>query len=181
MMKVPFTAENKYGERLHFHRVVPGEKGPVLEVSNEVSPGHGPPMHVHYRQWEELTVKEGRMGYRVQGQVAKEAGPGETVRFEAGTPHKFWAAGDQVLRCDGRICPPHNVAWFIDTLYKSMDRNGGRPGLFDSAYLLHRYRSEFGMLEVPAFVQRTIFPVVRVVGTMLGMHRRFADAPEPAR
>ena len=180
-MNYPFTTANRSGERLHFHGVVQSEAGPVLEVSNEVTPGHGPPMHVHYKQWEELTVKEGRIAYQVKGEAPGEAGPGETVRFNAGIPHKFWAVGDQVLRCDGRICPPDNVAWFIDMLYKSMDRNGGRPGLFDSAYLLHRYRGEFGMLEVPAFVQRTIFPVVRVVGTMLGMHRRFAGAPEPVR
>ena len=36
-------------------------------------------------------------------------------------------------------------------------RSGGpwnRPGLFDAAFLLTRYRSEMGMLAIPAVVQR---------------------------
>jgi hypothetical protein len=42
-----------------------------------------------------------------------------------------------------------------------------------------RYRSEFGMADLPAPVQRFVFPVVVAVGRLFGLHRRFADAPAP--
>ena len=61
-----------------------------------------------------------------------------------------------------------------------MERHGGkRPGIFDAAYLSHRYRSEFEILEAPAPVRRFVFPVIAAVGTLLGWHRRFAGAPAP--
>ena len=73
-------------------------------------------------------------------------------------PHRFWNAGDDELACTGFACPPQNVEYFLTQLYASMRRNGGeRPGLFDTAYLLRRYGDEFGMLEIPAPVQRLVF------------------------
>jgi hypothetical protein len=66
-------------------------------------------------------------------------------------------------------------------MYASMRRNGGdRPGLFDGAYLGHRFHSEFEMTEVPAPARRLLFPLVAGVGRLLGKRRRFEDAPEPA-
>jgi hypothetical protein len=80
----------------------------------------------------------------------------------------------------GYVRPPDNVEYFLTEIYASMGRHGGqRPGMFDGAYLSQRYRSEFGMLEVPTPVQRILFPVIVAVGRVLGWHRRFADAPEP--
>ena len=62
----------------------------------------------------------------------------------------------------------------------STARSGGkRPGLFDVAFLITRYRSEFAMLEIPAAVQRIVFPIVVAIGHLLGKYGRFADAPEP--
>lgn len=58
-------------------------------------------------------------------------------------------------------------------------RGGDRPGLFDGAYLGHRYRSEFALTEVPAPIRRLVFPVIAGAGRLLGLHRRFGDAPEP--
>jgi hypothetical protein len=67
-------------------------------------------------------------------------------------------------------------------MYASMRRSGGdRPGFFDGAFLGQRYRSEFEMTEVPSPVRRLVFPVVAAVGSLAGLHRRYADAPEPLR
>jgi hypothetical protein len=51
--------------------------------------------------------------------------------------------------------------------------------MYDAAFLLTRYRSEFGIAEIPPPVQRLLFPVVLAIGRVLGWHRRFADAPAP--
>jgi len=58
---------------------------------------------------------------------------------------------------------------------------GKRPRLFDAAYLLSRYRSEMGMVEIPAPVQRLVFPIVVAIGRLLGLGRQVRLAPEPVR
>ena len=100
--------------------------------------------------------------------------------FNAGDAHRFWNAGDDVLHCTAYIEPPDNIEFFLGELFASTARHGGaRPGLFDVAFLLTRYRTEFGMLEIPAVVQRLVFPLIVAIGHALGKYRRFAAAPEP--
>ena len=100
--------------------------------------------------------------------------------FKPGEAHRFWNAGTEELHCLGRIAPADNVEYFLTQLFESTKRNGGtRPDPFDIAFLISRYRSEFGVLEIPTAVQRVMFPVLRLFGTMLGKYRRYADAPEP--
>jgi quercetin dioxygenase-like cupin family protein len=178
----PHTIENGAGERLTFFRRVPGPNGDRLEGDNVVAPGAGPPMHVHYHQEEALTVLEGQLGYERPGQPARFAGPGETVVFRAGEAHRFWNAGEEVLRCAGWIEPADNVEYFLGAIFESQKRSGGsRPNLLDAAFLARRYRDEFGLLEIPAPVQRFVFPVLVAVGGLLGRYGKYADAPEPVR
>ena len=178
----PHTIENGGGEQLTFMAPRRDDRGEYLDGSNVVAPGAGPPMHVHHLQEESLTVEQGTMGYQREGQAEQSAGPGETVTFPPGDAHRFWNAGDDDLVCTGVIRPPDNAEYYLTEIFASMKRNGGkRPGFFDAAYLSHRYRSEFETLEVPAPVRRLVFPVVATAGRLLGLHRRFAGAPEPVR
>lgn len=176
----PYTIRNTAGEKLTFLRILVKDGVEYLEAENEVQPNAGPPMHVHYKQDESLTVVSGRMGYQVLGEEKKYAGVGETILFTAGTAHKFWNAGNEILRCKGYISPADNVLYFLSELFKSSNENGGRPAMYDAAFLLNRYKSEFGMLEIPKFVQKAIFPAILFFGNILGRHRKFADAPLPA-
>ncbi len=52
-----------------------------------------------------------------------------------------------------------------------MNENGGRPGIYDAAYLLGRYKTEFRMLEIPTFVQKLIFPVILFLGSIRGKRK----------
>jgi hypothetical protein len=54
-----------------------------------------------------------------------------------------------------------------------------RPGIFDAAFLITKYRSEFAMLAIPAPVQRVLFPIAIAIGRMLGKYEKYADAPPP--
>ena len=177
----PHTIDNgDGGERITFVAVRRDEAGEYLEVRNSVSPGSGPPMHVHHLQEEGLTVERGTMGYQVLGREERRAGPGESVTFAPGVAHRFWNAGSDELVGSGFVRPPDNLEYFLTEIYASTRRNGGeRPGLFDAAFLSLRYRSEFEMLAVPRLVQRLLFPVVAAVGRLLGRDRRFAGSPEP--
>jgi hypothetical protein len=109
MNDYPRTIDNGAGEKLTFVGIRSDVQGEYLEATNSVSPGSGPPMHVHHLQEESLTVERG------------------------------------------------------------------------TAYLLSRYRSEFGMADIPAPVQRFVFPVVVAIGRLLGLGRRFAGGPEPVK
>lgn len=178
----PHTIDNGAGERLTFVRRIPAAAGDRLEVTNVVQPGAGPPMHVHHRQEEALTVQAGRLAYQRAGEAPRYAGPGETVTFAPGEVHRFWNAGNGELRCIGYVEPADNLEYFLTELYASVRRRGGgRPDPFDAAFLARRYRSEFALAEVPALVQRLAFPVQVAVGRLLGRYRRYADAPAPVR
>ena len=182
MTTLPLRIENGHGEAITFERRVATPTGERLELRNEVQPGAGPPMHVHFKQEEGLTVVAGRLDYQIQGEAPRYASPGETVVFAPGVPHRFWADGDQVLRCTGYAQPPHNMVYFLSEVYRSTrERGGTKPDDFDAAFLLHKYRGEFALLDIPGFVQRLIFPVLRVVGRLTGKYGRFAQAPEPVR
>ncbi len=175
----PHTISNVEGEELTFVGVREDERGPWLEVTNRVAPGKGPVMHVHHRQEEGLTVEKGRIGYQILGEEEQFAEEGETVVFSPGTPHRFWNAGDDTLECSGYIRPPENVEYFLTEIYDSINRNGGgQPDPFDGAFLLGRYRSEFGMPEIPPFVVAVIFPIQRLIGRITGKYKRYSDAPK---
>jgi mannose-6-phosphate isomerase-like protein (cupin superfamily) len=178
----PHAIDNGGGERLTFLRRIPTSNGDRLEVENVVSPGHGPPMHVHHHQVEALTVRSGRIGYQRPGQPEQFAGPGDTVTFAAGDAHRFWNPGAEPLVCTGYIEPADNIEFFLGAIYDAVKHaNGGAPSLFDMAFLTTRYRSEFSMVAIPAVVRRIVFPLVVALGTVLGKYRKYADAPEPVR
>ena len=176
----PHTIDNGAGERITFVRRVAGAGGDRLEGENVVKPGAGPPMHVHHYQEEVFTVQEGRLGYQRLGESERFAGPGETVAFRPGEAHRFWNAGQGDLRCTGHVEPADNIEYLLTEIFASARRRGGaRPDLFDVAFLARRYRSEYVMVAIPAAVQRFVFPVLVVLGRLLGKYGRYRDAPEP--
>lgn len=179
-MNLPLTISNIHGETLIFKSYNKNEKGEdIIIVENELEPNAGPPMHVHFKQDESLTVQEGVMAYQTLGKKIEYAKKGETVTFHAGTPHKFWNAGNNKLKCKGWISPPNTIVYFLSEIYKSTNENNGRPSTFDAAYLLHRYRHEYNMYDIPLFVKNIIFPISRILGTLAGKHKKYKDAPMP--
>ena len=178
----PHTIENGAGERITFLRRVPGATGVRVEGENLATPGAGPPMHVHRYQVESFTVQRGRMGYQRLGQPEQFAGPGDTVTFAPGDPHRFWNPGPDDLFCTGYIEPADNVEYFLGEIFASTRRRGGTmPDPFEAAFLATRYRDEFTMVAVPVIVRRVVFPLLVALGTLLGKYRRYADAPAPVR
>jgi quercetin dioxygenase-like cupin family protein len=181
-MSYPRTIENGAGEALTFLGRRRDERGEYVEARNVVAPGAGAPMHVHHLQEESLTVERGTLAWQRPGGPEQRVGPGETVTWAPGDVHRFWNPGDDELVCTGTVRPPDNIEYFLGEVYASTKRNGGkRPGLFDAAYLSHRYRNEFAIMEIPAPVRRLLFPLLAAVGSALGRTKRFAGAPEPVR
>lgn len=181
MYTYPHTIENGSGEELTFIRIVKDPEGDYLDVENTVQPGSGPPMHVHFKQAECLTIVKGEMGVQLPGEEPKYYKEGDTALFEAGIPHKFWNSGKEPLICKGWIKPIDNIEYFLTEIFRSTKENGGRPSGFDGAYLMNRYKSEFDMVEIPGFVKKVIFPVTILLGKLAGKHKKFANAPDPVK
>lgn len=176
----PHSIENGAGERMTFVRRSPNGAGDRLEIQHVVSPGSGPPMHVHHLQEESFTIEQGRLTILRPGEHPAFAEVGETVVFPPGDVHRFRNDGPVDVVCSGHFEPADNIEYFLGGIYASMRSNDGkRPGLFDGAFLSRRYRTEFAITEIPAPVQRFVFPVVETLGRLLGKYRGYADAPEP--
>ncbi|WP_035360827.1 cupin domain-containing protein [Dyadobacter alkalitolerans] len=175
----PVTIDNGHGEQLTFLGREIRDGVEYLQVENQVSPGAGPPMHVHHHQYESLYIKEGKMGVQILGQEPYFLGRGDQATFESGIAHRFWNAGETTLHCTGEIWPPHNIEYFLSEIYRSSRQNEkGIPATFDAAYLLWKYKTEFDMLGIPAFVKKVIFPIVLFIGKMRGLDKRFKGAPK---
>jgi quercetin dioxygenase-like cupin family protein len=176
----PYTIDNGNGESITFTGRKQSPAGEYVEIDGVAQPGAGPPMHVHYLQEEAVRVVSGRVGYQVLGGEPKFAGPGESVTWPAGTAHKWWNAGTGEVRMVGGCTPPGNIEFFLSTLFASTKANGGkRPGLFDAAFLVTRYRTEYALLDLPALVTAVVIPIVYRIGVVLGKYKKFKDAPSP--
>ena len=173
----PRTIDNGHGERMTFL----GVDDDRLYIESAVDPGAGPPPHIHHLQSETIRVRSGRMGVAIAGEPPTEVGPGESMTFAPGVEHRFWNAGEDTLLIEGEVSPPDNLEYFLTSVYASVKAHGGRPGAFDGAFLLTRYRSEFAMTSIPAPVRRFVLPLQLFLGKLLRRYDDFADAPAPVR
>lgn len=180
MFTYPHTIENKYGEKIIFKRLVNENGIDKLETEGFAKPGAGPQTHVHWKQDESLTVVSGKMATQIPGQDPVFYGPGETVIFLRGTWHRFWNAGDDELYIKGWITPANNIVYFLTGLYKAFDKGKNkRPEPTAAAFLMTRYKSEFDVKGIPAFVKKVIIPIQYFIGKISGAHKKFIDAPTP--
>ncbi len=178
----PYTIDNGLGEKLIFREVVNESDGEKVIAENFVQPGAGPLMHIHLLQEEALTVISGEMTYQVLGQEPKIARAGETALFKRGVAHKFTNSGDTVLNCTGWLKPANTIVFYLSAIYDAQKKSGKpQPELFDAAYLMTRYKTEYDLPEMPFFVKKVILPIVCMTGKLLGKYDHFKDAPLPVK
>ena len=177
---LPFNIESPFGEKIIFKEIINQPDGDKLITEGSCKPKGGPPMHVHFKQDESLTVKSGTMGYQILGEEPVYLKAGQTATFYRNQPHRFWNAGDDELNMNGWVKPPNSIIFFLSTLYAAQAKSGKRrPEVFDGAYLMVWYRNEYDLPEIPSFVKKVFMPMIYYIGMLLGKYRKFKDAPKP--
>ena len=72
------------------------------------------------------------------------------------------------------------VVFYLTALFNAQKESGKEiPEPFDAAYLLYRYRKEYGMPGLPRFVNAVIIPATYTIGKLRGRYKKFEQAPEP--
>lgn len=179
---LPLAVHYKPDDYIIFQHYFTDDQGrPAVAVEGKTPPKGGPPEHVHLRQDEFLRVISGTMGIKEPGKPERFITAGETVLWEAGVTHKFWNGGEDTLHYDGWVSPVDSFVFLLSEIHKAVYAGNYKPSMFDIAFLMRKYRSEFRMTEIPGFVQATYFPFMVSLGKLLGKYEKYNDAPEPVR
>jgi hypothetical protein len=140
----------------------------------------GPPLHAHFHQREEGTVKAGSLGARL-GKDKIVVPAGGTAVFPAGVNHAWWNAGDDLLELSGRAIPAGDLDRYLQALFAVLNASpSGRPSIFYLAHVLWRHRHTQAVALPPRTIQRIIFPFILLVGHVLGKYRGDSWPGSPA-
>jgi cupin domain len=123
-----------------------------------------------------LTVKRGK--------ETVEAGPGDVVVIEPGTPHKFWNAGDEEVRFTAEVRPSLEFEELIETMFLlAQDGKTGRSGMPNPLRLAVIAREYFDVVRLPkppVWMQRAGLALGAPVGRLLGYAATYTPvAAEP--
>ncbi len=140
----------------------------LLEVSLPPS-GEGPGPHVHHQQTESFEVLDGVLGVQISDERL-ELRAGERIVVPAGSVHDWWNAGEETVRFTALVEPALNMEWMLREIFASCNRRqADAPSPWDGSYVITHLRGENSLADVPAPVQRFVFPLVAAVGSVLGL------------
>ncbi|HWI96688.1 MAG TPA: cupin domain-containing protein [Solirubrobacterales bacterium] len=173
----PFSAgdrlENPCTGELGILVKAPWEGGdPSLEADLHVQPGGAVVgEHVHRHFDERFTVREGRIGFRLNG-VESIAGPGDMVEIPRGSWHDWWNAGEEVGVARVRVSDGARFGQMIETLF-GLARDGhtnekGMPDPLQLAMFASEFRDVLVLRRPPAAVQSLAFGVLRPIARARG-------------
>ena len=144
----------------------------VLIIEGTLPPGsNGPPPHVHFQEREEGVVEAGTLGARIEDQTLVVEAGGDAA-FPAGVVHSWWNAGETLLEFNGRVVPAVDLDQFLQALFAVLNASANnRPSIFYLAHVLWRHRRTQRVAMPPATIQRILFPVVLLLGRVLGKYK----------
>jgi mannose-6-phosphate isomerase-like protein (cupin superfamily) len=159
--------------------------GEVLEIRRERRNGElvfrlrgslparreGPPLHIHHLEGEEGVIVSGTLSAEVDGKQST-FGPGESVHLPHGVPHRWWNAGDQELVFEGYTHPAVDLDRYLQAVFEVINAGPpNRPPLIYMAHLALRHRRTQSVLVMPQPIQKVLFRVAFLLGTLLGKYR----------
>jgi hypothetical protein len=160
------------GETLRMQREYGADGQIILNIEGSLPPrASGPPLHVHFHQSEEGTVKAGTLGAQVGKQRIVVPTGGSAV-FAAGMTHKWWNAGEDLLEFNGRAFPAVDLDRYLQAVFAVLNASPkGRPSIFYLAHVLWRHRETQLLAAPPRAIQRIAFPLIVLFGRILGKYR----------
>jgi quercetin dioxygenase-like cupin family protein len=172
------------GERLVFRQTSRETGGEAVVVETFVQPnGFVAAAHVHPSQEERFEVLRGSVGFKV-GREKLVAGPGQRVTVPAGTPHRFWNAGDDVAHFVCEIRPALQFESLIETMFglagDGKTNRKGMPNLLRLAVIANAHFDTVRLPFPPAILQRIGLALGAPTGRLFGYGPVYVPSePEP--
>jgi len=171
------------GERIVFHQTSRETNGEAVVIETFVQPdGFVAAAHVHPKQEERFEVVSGTLGLEVGGEEIV-AGPGETLTIPAGTPHRFWNAGENEARFRCRVRPALQFEQLLETMFGlAAAGKTNRKGMPNPLRLAVIARAHFDVVRLPfppALLQRIGLALGAPLGRLLGYQPTYTPAAEP--
>ena len=173
MIRAGDSIENPVtGERLVFRQTSRETGGEAVVIETYVKPnGFVAAAHVHPSQEERFQVLRGSVGFRV-GRKKIVAGPGQRLTVPAGTPHKFWNAGEETAHFVCEIRPALQFESLIETMFAlAADGKTNRKGMPNPLRLAVIANAHFDTVQLPfppAILQRFGLALGAPLGKALG-------------
>jgi quercetin dioxygenase-like cupin family protein len=173
------------GERIVFRQTSQETNGEAVVIETFVQPnGFVAAAHVHPGQEERFEILRGSVGFKVGGKKLV-AGPGQRLTVPAGTPHKFWNAGDDEAHFVCEVRPALQFEALLETMFAlAADGKTNRKGMPNPLRLAVIANAHFDTVRLPfppALVQRIGLALGTPVGRMLGYEATYVPAaPAPA-
>jgi quercetin dioxygenase-like cupin family protein len=160
------------GERIVFYETAADNGGEAVVIETTVAPGgFVAAAHVHPSQEERFEVLRGTVGFQV-GRQKQNAGPGARVTVPAGTPHRFWNAGDDVAQFVCEIRPALQFESLLETMFAlAADGRTSRKGLPNPLRLAVIANAHFDTVRLPyppAPLQKLALALGAPLGRILG-------------
>jgi len=173
MIRTGTVIENPVtGERIVFRKTSRDTGGQAVVIETFVQPdGFVAAAHVHPSQEERFEVLKGSVGFRI-GREKLVAGPGQRMTVPAGTPHKFWNAGDDEAQFVCEIRPALQFESLLETMFAlaadGKTNRKGMPNLLRLAVIAHAHFDTVRLPFPPAIVQRMGLALGSPAGRLLG-------------
>ena len=172
------------GERIVFLKTSRETGGQAVVIETYVQPnGFVAAAHVHPSQEERFEVLRGSVGFRV-GRKKLVAGPGQRLTVPAGTPHKFWNAGDDVAHFVCEIRPALQFESLLETMFAlaadGKTNRKGMPNPLRLAVIANHHFDDVRLAKIPHWMQKMGLVLGAPVGKVLGYGPTFDPAPEAA-
>jgi mannose-6-phosphate isomerase-like protein (cupin superfamily) len=167
------TIENPVtGERLVFRKTSRETGGEAVVIETFVQPnGFVAAAHVHPSQEERFEVLRGSVGFRI-GRKKLVAGPGQRITVPAGTPHRFWNAGEGVAQFVCEVRPALQFESLLETMFAlAADGKTNRKGMPNPLRLAVIANAHFDTVRLPfppALIQRIGLALGAPLGKLAG-------------
>src|SRR3954467_11198469 len=171
------------GERLVFRKPSRETGGQAVVIETFVQPnGFVAAAHVHPSQEERFEILRGSVGFKI-GRKKRVAGPGQRLTVPAGTPHKFWNAGDDEAHFVCEVRPALQFESLIETIFSlAADGKTNRKGMPNPLRLAVIANAHFDTVQLPfppAVVQKLGLAMGAPLGRVLGYGATYVPAGTP--